>query len=309
MANTNKNSNATARQTQAPPAAKASTPANIFENPFKNDTSHLNAGTVAIEQSRAVAEVVAKLQVAKSFPRNEAVAFDRIIKACRRSTLAKEAEYSYPRGNERVSGPSIRLAEMLAAAWGNIEYGIRELSQRDGESEMEAYCWDLETNTMSSQKFTVKHERSTKQGVKILTDQRDIYENNANLGARRLRARILAVIDGDIVDKSVAMCRATLVGDPANIPARVEKMVAEFLKFTVTKAHIEKRIEKEIDKISAEDLADLISIYNSMKDGISKPSDWFDMGAGDTQADPALNDLNKEIKEGQDPVTKGENLV
>ena len=41
---------------------------------------------------------------------------------------------------------------------------LRELSRRAGESEMEAYAWDLETNTMSSQKFTVKHIRDTRAG-------------------------------------------------------------------------------------------------------------------------------------------------
>lgn len=309
MAKQNTPSNTPARQAQTP---KGSTPSTVFDNPFKKeDRSHINAGTVQIEESRAVAEVIAKLQVAKSFPRDEAVSFDRIIKACRRLTLAKEAQYSYPRGSETVSGPSIRLAEMLAASWGNIEYGIKELSQKEGESEMEAYCWDLETNTLSSQKFTVKHERNTRQGTKILTDQRDIYENNANLGARRLRARILAVIDGDIVDKAVAMCRATLVGDVAGIPTRIEKMVAEFSKFKVDKSHIEKRIEKTIDKIQAEDLADLIAIYNSMKDGISQPSDWFEVAAVNNN-DPALKELNAEIKGGQegvDPEKKDQNLV
>ena len=57
------------------------------------------------------------------------------------------------------SADLIRLAEELARCWGNIDYGLRELSRRAGESEMEAYAWDLETNTMSSQKFTVKHIR------------------------------------------------------------------------------------------------------------------------------------------------------
>ena len=42
--------------------------------------------------------------------------------------------HAFPRAGETVSGPSIRLAEMLAAVWGNIEYGIRELSRKEGAS-------------------------------------------------------------------------------------------------------------------------------------------------------------------------------
>ena len=38
-----------------------------------------------------------------------------------------------------------RLAEEAARCWGNVDFGIKELSQKDGESEMLAYCWDMET--------------------------------------------------------------------------------------------------------------------------------------------------------------------
>src|SRR5437868_1985943 len=116
-------------------------------NPFARKDGHINAGTVAIEESRAVAEAMGKLYVAKNYPRDEAASYEKVMRSCTRPSLADSAEYSYPKGGKNITGASIRLAEELARGWGNIEYGIRELSQRDGESEMEAYCWDLETNT------------------------------------------------------------------------------------------------------------------------------------------------------------------
>src|ERR1044072_1729430 len=140
------------------PAAKVEE----FVNPFaKRGAPGLNQGTVAIEESRAVAEAMGKLYLAKKFPRDKAAAFDALMEECSRATMAEEAEYSYPRGGETVSGPSIRLAEAMARVWGNIDYGIRELSEDEDSTEIEAYCWDLETNTISSQKFRVKKERST----------------------------------------------------------------------------------------------------------------------------------------------------
>jgi hypothetical protein len=163
-------------------------------NPFAvGQHKHLAEGAVAIEQSRAVAEAQGKLAIAKSFPRDEANAYESIMASCRRKALAEQAFYAFPRGNETVTGLTIRMAEELARLWGNIDYGIRELSNKPGESEMEAYCWDMQTNVYTSQKFTVKHERHTRSGVRNLTDPRDIYEMTANQGARRLRARILAV--------------------------------------------------------------------------------------------------------------------
>ena len=96
--------------------------------------------------------------MAKKFPRDEYEAIEKIRRSCQRATLAEQAIYSYPRGGQNVSGPSVRLAESLAQNWGNIDYGIIELEQKDGKSEMMAYAWDLETNTRVTKIFGVEHK-------------------------------------------------------------------------------------------------------------------------------------------------------
>lgn len=249
----------------------------VQSNPFaKHLADHVNAGAVAIESERAIAEAQGKLVIAKRFPRDQARAYSAIIDACRRPGLAEEACYSFPRGGQTVSGPSIRLAEMLAANWGNIDYGIRELSRKEGVSEMEAYCWDLETNTMSSQKFTVRHIRDTRSGGVKLTDERDIYELTANMGGRRLRARILAIIPADLIQAAVDECSKTMAGG-AELPIadRVRNMVNAFKVLGVQAALIEKRMGHPLDALNGEELAGLRKIHNSIRDGISKIGDWF----------------------------------
>lgn len=249
-------------------------------NPFKMpaNVSGINAGAVTIESSRAIAETQGKLIIAKNFPRNEYEAYAKAIEACKRKSLAEKAIYSYPRSGSTISGPSIRLAEELARCWGNIDFGIKELSQKDGESEMQAYCWDMETNTISSQTFVVAHVRDTKNGQKKLTEQRDIYENNANMAGRRLRARILAVLPPDLVEQAVAECKKTLAGNnDTPITDRIKKMVVAFEKYGIKVETIEKRLDRKIDTMTAEDISEYIGIYNSLKDGNSSVSDWFDI--------------------------------
>lgn len=249
-------------------------------NPFHvpANVPGINAGAVTIESSRAVAEAQGKLVIAKQFPRNEQLAYAKAMEACKRKSLAEKAMYSYPRSGSTVSGPSIRLAEELARCWGNIDFGIKELSQKDGESEMQAYCWDMETNTMSSQTFVVAHVRDTKKGQVKLTEQRDIYENNANMAGRRLRARILAVLPPDLVEAAVNECKKTLAGNN-DIPLidRVNKMVVAFGKFGIKIDAIERRLNRKIDTMNNEDISEYIGIYNSLKDGNSSISDWFDV--------------------------------
>lgn len=256
---------------------------------------NINQGTVAIEASRAIAEAQGKLVIAKRFPRNEIQAFANMKKACQRTGLANKAFYSYPRGNETVSGPTIRLAEELARCWGNIDFGIKELSQDNGKSEMQAYAWDLETNTMSVQNFTNPHAKEVRGKIKTLTSLRDIYENNANMAGRRLRARILAVLPADFVEEAVAECRKTLAGKN-NIPLtdRVRKMVVEFEKLGVTQEMIEKRLGRGLDTMTAEDLTDYIGIFNSLKDKNTKVSEWFEYEKISTDISAEIDQLQTE---------------
>ena len=256
---------------------------------------NINQGTVAIEASRAVAEAQGKLVIAKRFPRDEYQAFSDMKKACQRMGLAQKAFYSYPRGGETISGPTIRLAEELARCWRNIEYGIKELSQDNGKSEMQAFAWDLETNTMSVQNFTNPHAKEVKGKIKTLTSLRDIYENNANMAGRRLRARILAVLPADFVEEAINECKKTLSGkNDVPISDRVKNMVVAFDKIGVTQDMIEKRLGHKLDAMSADDLTDYIGIYNSLKEKNTKISDWFEYEKISTDISDDIDEMTKE---------------
>lgn len=275
---------------------------NAQQNPFapKAMASHVNHGTVHIEQSRAVTEAQGKLYLAKTFPRDEALAYSKIMESCSRPALAASGEYAYPRGGQTVSGPSIRLAEELARCWGNIEYGIRELSRQEGSSEMEAFAWDLQTNTYSSQKFTVRHLRDKQGGAKVLTDERDIYEITANMGGRRLRARLLAILPPDLVDAAVGQCRKTLAGDTSlPLADRVRALVDAFSQLGVTEKHLRAYLNKSLDEILPEEIATLRGVYNSIKNGLAGVADFFSIQAtdGDSAAlNKALSSAAQEAK-------------
>lgn len=269
-----------------------------YRNPFASQQmgQHVNHGTVHIEQSRAVTEAQGKLLLAKQFPRDEALAYSKIMTSCQRPALAAVGEYAYPRGGQKVSGPSIRLAEELARCWGNIDYGIRELSRQEGNSEMEAYAWDVETNTYSSQKFTVRHIRDKRGGGVALTDERDIYEITANMGGRRLRARLLAILPPDLVDAAVNRCRKTLAGDNEEpVADRVRRSVEAFGRYGVNAGHLSAYLSKSLDDCLPEDIANLQAVYNSIKGGQAQASDFFSMRSHEAEA----NDLNAELQQAQ----------
>lgn len=257
---------------------------NVVATPFEEPEDKFPAkgdsnGSMQIATSRAAQEVQAAIVVAKKFPRDEAASYARIMRACKRKALAEQATYAYKRGGAMVTGPSIRLAEAIAGSWGNMDSGFVELEQSNGESQVMAYAWDLETNVRQTKVFSVPHKRVTKQGEYPLTDPRDIYELVSNQAARRLRSCILAIIPGDITEAAVKACEATLSGDGKEpIADRARKMVSAFSEIGVTQAMIEARLTHPIGAIVEGELSALRAIYTSVRDGVSKREEWFTFG-------------------------------
>lgn len=264
------------------------------------------AGSNQMMISRQAQEVQAAMVVAKKFPRDEYNAIEKIRRTCQRATLAEHAIYSYPRGKENVSGPSIRLAEAIAQNWGNIDYGIIELEQKDGISEMMAYAWDLETNTRVTKIFSVEHKRDTKKGSYQLTDSRDIYELTANFGARRMRACILGVIPGDVVDMAVNECKETQKKNYGELPSqeKINKIEKLFKKdFGVTKKQIEKYTGRGMASFGAEECTDLWGVYTALKNGHAKVEDYFEAEEKEKTDEP-LMEIPEKLKEEAEGVFK-----
>jgi uncharacterized Ntn-hydrolase superfamily protein len=207
---------------------------------------------------------------------------DRIITACTRPTLAEGALYSYARGGSEITGPSIRLAEAIAQEWGNLQFGVRELDQRrksDGTSEtvMESFAYDIERNTRQVKVFSVPHVRFTKGGAKKLEDPRDVYEMTANQAARRLRSCILGIIPGDVIEAAVRQCEATMTNSAQVTADSIAAMVKAFEGYNVSRAMIEKRIQRRVDSITPGIMVQLRKIYASLKDGMGSVSDFFEI--------------------------------
>lgn len=265
----------------------------IVANPFaieKKETTAMTRTTGSTDAQRAIAEVQAAMVVAKSNPRDPVVAVDRILNACTRPSLAESALYQYSKGGTEISGPSIRLAETLAQNWGNIQFGVQELDRTANDSLMMAYAWDIEANVRKELKFYVPLIRYTKKGSYKLEDPREIYEQNANQAARRLRSCILSVIPGDVTEIAIKQCEVTLSATADVSEDSIRKMLNAFEAFGVTKQMIEQRIQRRIDSIRPAQMVSMKKIYASLKDGMSSVSDWFAVETNDDQQQGAITE-------------------
>jgi hypothetical protein len=231
-----------------------------------------------IEQSRAIAEVQGALLVADRRPRDRQYALAEALESCRTQDVAQAAFFKFPRGGQSVSGPTIHLARELARCWGNVVYAVVELDRDDERhmSEMMAYAWDLETNTRSQTQFLVPHKRDKKGGAEVLSDMRDIYENNANMGARRLRECIFAILPPYLTKAAERTCHETLQGgsDEKPLPVRINEAIEAFDKIGISKDRIEAKLGP-VGKFSAVDYANLRVSYGSIQRGEISAEDEF----------------------------------
>lgn len=252
---------------------------NPSHNPFnrgENLPASTNVGAVAIEQERAIAEAQGQLVLAKRFPRDEFAAYEKLMKSCGLHSLAKVAFYNVPRAGGMVSGPSIRLAEEIARVYGNFEYGHKELSRDDKKSEVMVYAWDKENNNYSTRQITVFHVIDTKQGPKPCRDQKDIDDKIANVASKQMRGRIMALLPKWMVEEAINKCRETLSGNSIEpIDSQVRRLMQSFAIHGVTTAHVKDFIGCDVADITADQLVDLIGVYNSINDGGMRPSEFF----------------------------------
>lgn len=272
----------------------------VVTNPFGAPAAQSQGGTALAQsdQQRAIAEVQAAMMIARMNPRDPIAAMDRILNAFTRPTLADQAVYQYSRGGSDISGPSIRSAEAIAQMWGNMQFGFREISRgRDPDgvtySEVEAFAWDVESNTRRPAQFRVRHWRDTKKGGYKVTDERDIYELVANNAQRRVRACILAVIPGDVIESAIKQAETTMRVKADVSPEAIQKMIEAFAPFGVTKEQIEKRIQRRLDAIQPAQVVALKKIYASLRDGMSTAADWFETEPPEPSGDGATSDQPK----------------
>ena len=271
-------------QVKATPTMTSQTidrPASFAPHPIGNHTTQ----ATQVEQARAIAEVQAAVVVAQQCPRDMTRAEGEMRDACGRLALANRAFYRVP---NRGSGPSVHLARELARVWGNVQYGVHELRRDDaaGMSEIQAFAWDVQTNTRSTRTFQVPHQRMFKGERKALVDLGDVYLNNQNIGARAVRECIFTVLPTWFTETAEGLCRATLQnGDGQPIEARIEQGVSLFAStYGIKQAQLEEKIGRKRGQWDAGDVASLQVLFMSLQRGEVAVSEEFPeqrMTAGD----------------------------
>jgi hypothetical protein len=238
-------------------------------------------------------EVKGAIVMSKKFPRNEMVAYNKLLKACERPRLAEEAIYSYPRGGQQIEGPSINLATAAAGYWGNIRSGHRIVSDTEEQVHIMGFAWDMETNRFESyeDKFQKLIQRKINGKAEwVRPDERDLRELVNRRGAILERNALLRVIPRDVIEEALDKCKETMKlaasGQLKQDPKKtIRSLVAAFDQVGVNAEMLMKHLGHDLEILTADEVAQLRGIWKSISDGNSRREEHFELPKPKTTAE------------------------
>lgn len=178
-----------------------------------------NMASGSMVRELVAAEIDQQISTAHAYPRSITKVNRNIVGLVTLDQeFAKECTFALPRGNRPITGPSIRMAEVVFSQWGNCRGGARvvHVDRKEMFIEAEGVFHDLETNAATTKR--VRRRISNAQG-KLLTDDMIIVTGNAACSIAFRNAVLAGVpkmVWGPAYDTALRMIK----GDVKTLPER-----------------------------------------------------------------------------------------
>lgn len=267
-------------------------------------------GGVLEQQTRG--EVDVQISTAKRYPRSIR-AFIEL--ATEMATLDEDTAaacfYALPRGGKTVEGPSARLAEICASAWGHMRIQARVVDEDERFVTARGESWDLQNNVAIG--YEVRRRITDKNGKKFVDDMIGVTSNAA--ASIALRNAVFKVIPSAFWRPIYLKCRQVAVGKAETLANKRAKMLDYFQKMGVENVRVFGLLGiRGIEDVTLDHMATLHGLATAIKDGDTSVDEAFPIGGngnGRTQtqqqqkAAPAgfqdwLLDMESVIAEGLD---------
>jgi hypothetical protein len=186
--------------------------------------------------------------------------------------VAESCIYTLPRGGKQIAGPSVRLAEICASAYGNMHVGARVVDVEEKNIVAQGVAWDLEKNV----RVTVETKRriTNKHGKRYDDDMITVTGNAA--ASIALRNAVFRVVPRAYVDTIYAKVKEVAVGNAMTLAARRAEVISRLNKIGVPTERIFAKLGKaNIDDVGLEDLEVLIGLGTAIKNGEQNIDELF----------------------------------
>jgi hypothetical protein len=253
-------------------------------------TAHVSTSSLA---TITKSEIDAQLDAAHRFPRSIKQFLADAESMCTLSEeVAGSCMYSVPRAGKLITGPSVRLAEICASAYGNLQIATRILEPEETEAVAQGAAWDMQKNL----RITIEARRRIvdKYGKRYSADM--IATTGAAAASVALRNAIFKVVPRAYVDTLYERARAVAVGKAETLPARRDKLFSWISKKGITTERVLARLGRAaVEDVGLEDLEKVVGLITAIKEQSMSAEDAFPTtGAA---AKVSTDDLDAKIKE------------
>lgn len=229
-------------------------------------------GPSALEQITR-GEIDTQVATAKRYPRQIRTFTQRVLDmATLNQETAESCIYALPRDGKTIEGPSVRLAELIIAAWGNIRVEGRVVADDGRFITARGTSLDLENNVAIA--VEVQRRVTDKKGRRYKDDMIGVTGNAAISIA--LRNSSLKVVPKVFWWPAYLAARKVAVGDASTLVNRRAQMLAYFLKLGASNDKVFALLGvTAADDITLEHLATLKGLATAIKDGDTTVDEAF----------------------------------
>jgi len=213
----------------------------------------------------ARAEVDVQIETAKRYPRSLKASLNYAMELATLDVeTAEMCFYSFKRAGKDIEGPSVRLAEIIATAWGNLRYGAEILGADDTFVRARGYCFDLQTNTA----YAGEVERR-------ITDSKGRRYSDDMVGVTGMAAS--AIASRNAVFKIVPRVYVNRIYEKAKLTARGTEKTLASRRVTVLEKYAKRGVSAEqvfakygiraIEELTLDHVEQLVGLATAIHEG------------------------------------------
>lgn len=222
-------------------------------------------------------EIDIQIATAKSYPRDISRSLERIKAIATLDTeTAEDCFYALRRGRgndaQLIEGVSVRLAEIIAGAWGNLRVATRIVGNDGKTITAQAVCHDLETNLAVS--LEVKRRITDKNG-KTYSDDMQVMTGNA-ASAIAFRNAVLKIVPPAVTKRVINDIKQVAMGQGLTRETQMQRMADYFAKLGVTQKELLAYLGiKNIIEVTDDMVFELRGLANAIKEGTTTVQETF----------------------------------
>lgn len=241
------------------------------------------------------AEIDMQISTARAFPRSLTVFIKEVMSmATITEEIAQSCAYALPRGGKTIEGPSVRLAEIVASAYGNLRTGARVIYNDGKVITAQGIVHDLEKNILHTEEV---QRRITDKNGKTYSEDMQVIAGRAAC-AIAYRNAIFKVAPAALIQDIYDRVKEIARGTAETLVKRRDKAVSYFRGLGIKDEQLFEVLEiKGIDDINLDILAKLTGMRTAIKNGEATLESLFPPPDGTAKGKAATKQTEEKLNE------------